>query len=271
MPELPEVETTCRGIKAHILTETISRVIVRNRQLRWPVSASLNKKLQGETIRKVDRRGKYILLQVAPGTILIHLGMSGSLSIVDANTAAEKHDHVDFVLTNGKCLRLRDPRRFGAVLWAGKNPQQHKLLKTLGPEPLSEGFNGHYLYTQSRQRSRAVKTFIMDSHLVVGIGNIYASESLFRSGIHPRRPAGKIALSRYEKLAASIKQVLSDAIRSGGTTLRDFVNGEGKPGYFAQQLQVYGRVGKPCYLCNKPIRQIRLGQRSTFYCPYCQH
>ncbi|MFT5350244.1 MAG: formamidopyrimidine-DNA glycosylase [Planctomycetota bacterium] len=270
MPELPEVETTRLGIEPHVLGQTISKVIVRNRQLRWPVPATLNSRLQGEKIEKVDRRGKYILLQVAQGTTLIHLGMSGSLRIVEASVAPEKHDHVDLVLTNGKSLRMRDPRRFGSVLWAGKEPFQHKLLKELGPEPLEENFTGDYLYALSRRRSQAIKTFIMDSHKVVGVGNIYASESLFRCGIHPLRAAGKISKQRYEKLVVAIKQVLNDAIYNGGTTLRDFVNEAGEPGYFAQKLNVYGRNNEPCYLCKNPVRQIVLSQRSTFYCPHCQ-
>lgn len=270
MPELPEVETARRGIEPHLLNETVAQVIVRNRQLRWPVPASLNKKLSGKQIQKVDRRGKYILLQVEQGTTLIHLGMSGSLRIVDASSAPEKHDHVDIVLTSGLCLRLRDPRRFGSVLWAGKEPLKHKLLKSLGPEPLSEGFTADYLFEKSRQRNQAIKTLIMDSHLVVGVGNIYASESLFRCGVHPKRAAGRIALQRYACLVAAIKQVLNEAIRCGGTTLKDFVNSEGSPGYFAQKLNVYGRKNEPCHTCNKPIRLITLGQRSTFYCPVCQ-
>lgn len=271
MPELPEVETTRRGIAPHLLDETVVQVIVRNPQLRWPVTTSLNKKLQGEKIVKVSRRGKYILLQVERGTTLIHLGMSGSLRIVDANMPAEKHDHIDIVVSSGKCLRFHDPRRFGSVVWAGKQPLQHKLLQNLGPEPFSEEFTGDYIYTKSRQRNQAIKTFIMDSHLVVGVGNIYASESLFRSGIHPKRAAGKVAMHRYRNLVESIREVLNEAIDNGGTTLRDFVNSEGIPGYFAQELNVYGRKNEPCYSCNTPIRQITLGQRSTFYCPECQN
>ncbi len=270
MPELPEVETTCRGIEPHLLDETVVKVTVRNRRLRWPVPINLNKKLEGSKIEKVKRRGKYILLQTEQGTTLIHLGMSGSLRIVNASIPAEKHDHVDFMIANGKCLRLRDPRRFGSVLWAGKKPLQHKLLKTLGPEPLDEEFNAEYIFTKSRQRSQAIKTFIMDSHLVVGVGNIYASESLYRCGINPKRAAGKTALPRYEKLVVAIKNVLGDAISSGGTTLKDFVDSEGSPGYFSQHLNVYGRKNEPCYTCKNPIRQITLGQRSTFYCPVCQ-
>ena len=271
MPELPEVETTCRGIAPHMLEQTISRIIVRNRQLRWPIPTMLGKKLQGEKIASIYRRGKYILLQVSHGTTLFHLGMSGSLRLVDENEAAEKHDHFDLVLTNGLCLRLRDPRRFGSILWAGKEPLQHKLLKSLGPEPLEEDFTASYLHAKSRQRKQCVKTFIMDSHIVVGVGNIYASESLFRCGIHPSRAAGRVSKLRYESLVKMIKQVLNEAIQKGGTTLRDFVNGSGEPGYFAQKLNVYGREGEACRVCKKPIRQITLAQRSTFYCLVCQH
>ncbi len=271
MPELPEVETTRQGIEAHVLGKTIVRIVVRNPHLRWPVPASLNKRLKDEKILKVDRRGKYILLKVNAGTTLIHLGMSGSLRIIAATTPAEKHDHVDFVLDSGKCIRLRDPRRFGSVLWAGKQPFQHRLLRRLGPEPLSDAFTDDYLYANSRQRKQAIKTFIMDSHVVVGVGNIYASEALFRCGIHPQRAAGKIAKCRYINLVNAIKQVLNDAISSGGTSLRDFVSSEGAPGYFARQLNVYGRQHQPCLTCNRPIRQITIAQRSTFYCPACQH
>ncbi|MBT7952742.1 MAG: bifunctional DNA-formamidopyrimidine glycosylase/DNA-(apurinic or apyrimidinic site) lyase [Gammaproteobacteria bacterium] len=271
MPELPEVETTRRGIEPHLLDETVVRVIVRDHRLRWPVPKTLNKKLQGQKIEKINRRGKYILLQVEEGTTLIHLGMSGSLRIIDAHTPAEKHDHIDIVVSSGKCLRMRDPRRFGSVLWAGKEPLKHKLLQKLGPEPLSDEFTSDYIYTKSRQRNQAIKTFIMDSHLVVGVGNIYASEALFRCGIHPKRAAGKVSMHRYKNLVDSIREVLSEAIDNGGTTLRDFVSSEGTPGYFAQKLNVYGRKNEPCHSCNTAIRQITLGQRSTFYCPDCQH
>jgi formamidopyrimidine-DNA glycosylase len=271
MPELPEVETTCRGIAPHMLEKTISHIVVRNRQLRWPIPPILGKKLQDEKIEHIYRRGKYILLQVSRGTTLFHLGMSGSLRLLDSNETAEKHDHFDLVLTNGLCLRLRDPRRFGSILWAGKEPLQHKLLKSLGPEPLEEDFSGDYIYAKSRQRTQCVKTFIMDSHLVVGVGNIYASESLFRCGIHPARAAGRVSKQRYNSLVAIIKQVLDEAINKGGTTLRDFVNGSGEPGYFAQKLNVYGRADEACRVCKTPIRQITLAQRSTFYCPACQH
>ncbi len=270
MPELPEVETTRRGIEPHCLGQLIDKVTVRNRNLRWPVPANLDEKLRQAKIVSVQRRAKYIILQTSQGSVLIHLGMSGSLRVVDSALLPEKHDHLDLVLSSGKCLRLRDPRRFGSVLWAGKQPLRHKLLKELGPEPLSEEFNGDYLHSRCLKRQQAIKTFIMDSHIVVGVGNIYASESLFRSGIHPQRAAGRIARHRCDKLASIIKQVLGEAIEKGGTTLRDFVNSEGSPGYFAQRLTVYDRAGEQCYVCGNSIRQITLGQRSTYYCSNCQ-
>ncbi len=270
MPELPEVETTCQGIKPYVLGTTITSVIVRNRQLRWPVPRSLNKKLSQQTIRAVDRRAKYLLLYTDNGCLILHLGMSGSLRLTNGKTPAEKHDHVDFIFSTGIRLRLRDPRRFGSIHWTETDPLQHKLLINLGPEPFSKEFNGQYLFAGSRGRTQAVKTFIMDSRIVVGVGNIYASESLFMSGISPRRQAGKVSLARYKKLAVAIRDVLQQAINKGGTTLRDFVYGEGTPGYFRQELQVYDRGGEPCFFCNKPIKQIRQGQRSTFYCSKCQ-
>ena len=270
MPELPEVETTCSGIRPHLLGQTIVKVQVRNRQLRWPVPINIDKKLQNTQVLGVERRGKYILLQATSGTTLIHLGMSGSLRMVNASLPPEKHDHVDIILSNGDALRLRDPRRFGSVLWAGEHPLQHKLLAALGPEPLGDEFTGEYLFNRSRKRKQSIKTFIMDGHVVVGVGNIYASESLFLAGIHPKRAAGITSAKRYDLLASSIKTILSSAIESGGTTLRDFVNGEGEPGYFSQELAVYGRADEPCLSCNKPVRHITLGQRSTFYCPACQ-
>ena len=271
MPELPEVETTRRGIEPHVLGQTIASVLIRNRNLRWPVPRSLDRRLRGNRIDHVGRRGKYILLRATSGTILVHLGMSGSLRIVNGDSVAGKHDHVDIIFTNGKCLRLRDPRRFGSVLWAGQRPFQHKLLRSLGPEPLEDEFNSLYLYETTRRRKLAIKALIMDSRMVVGVGNIYASEALYRCGIDPRRAAGRISLSRYDKLVQAIKQVLDDAIGDGGTTLRDFVNGEGSPGYFGLKLNVYGRPNQPCYACNNPIHQITQGQRSTYFCPKCQH
>lgn len=270
MPELPEVETTRRGIEPHICNRSIETVIVRERRLRWPIPAGLKKTLQGEIVHAVERRGKYLLLRTQSGTVIMHLGMSGSLRITPAHTPAERHDHLDIVFSHGQALRLRDPRRFGAVLWTTRAPEQHKLLKALGPEPLGEAFGENYLFTLSRGRKAAVKNFIMDSHVVVGVGNIYASESLFLAGINPNNAAGRISLQRYQRLVHAIRQVLTAAIAQGGTTLRDFVQENGQPGYFQQSLNVYGKTGAPCPRCAKPIRQITLGQRSTFYCTQCQ-
>lgn len=271
MPELPEVETTCRGIRPHLLDQTIEKVVVRNRNLRWPVPAGIGSKLSAKKITAVRRRGKYILLETQAGTLLVHLGMTGSLRILQQDSEVQKHDHLDLILDNGHVLRFRDPRRFGSVLWGGNNPLQHKLLRALGPEPLSNSFDGDHLFLRSRNRKQSVKTFIMDSHNVVGVGNIYASEALFKSGIHPRRAAGRISTKRYVHLAEAIKSTLQDAINSGGTTLRDFVNSEGEPGYFSQHLLVYGRDRELCYNCKEGnIRLVVLGQRSSYYCPKCQ-
>jgi len=271
MPELPEVETTRRGILAWVKGQQVVGVAIRQRQLRVPVSAQLVRELSGQQIQDVGRRGKYLLLYCETGSVIIHLGMSGSLRIVTAATAAGKHDHADICLANGYCLRLRDPRRFGLLLWTRRDPLRHRLLADLGPEPLGPDFDGDYLYRRSRGRRQAVKPFIMDSHCVVGVGNIYASEALFRAAIHPARPAGRIGLARYQDLAEAIRQVLRQAIAEGGTTLRDFYYGDEQPGYFAQSLQVYGRDGQPCVTCGAAIRQSRLGQRASYYCPACQH
>ncbi len=270
MPELPEVETTRRGIEPHIKDKQVEDVIVRHHQLRWPVPRGLKAKLVGHKVQSVSRRAKYLLIEFDHGTLILHLGMSGSLRIIDRALPAEKHDHLDILFGHGKALRLTDPRRFGCVLWSEDNPQQHELIAQLGPEPLSTDFNGEYLYRQSRGRKSTIKQFIMDGKIVVGVGNIYASESLFLAGINPKRIAGKVSRERYDKLTEAIKQVLSAAIKQGGTTLRDFVGGDGKPGYFAQQLNVYDRKDKPCPVCGTPIRQFVLGQRSTYYCPKCQ-
>ncbi len=270
MPELPEVETTRRGIAPYVAGQRVTRIIVRNARLRQPVSPELAGGLVGQTLQAVERRGKYLLLRSPVGSVIIHLGMSGSLRILPSATPAEKHDHVDIVLASGDCLRLRDPRRFGAVLWTQENPLQHALLRDLGPEPFSDAFDGVYLYQRSRGRSLAIKQFIMDSHIVTGVGNIYASETLFLAGIHPLRAAGRISQQRYQRLTLAIQQVLSDAIAQGGTTLRDFYNGEGKPGYFQQQLKAYGRTDQPCVRCGRAIVQIKQGQRSTFFCATCQ-
>lgn len=271
MPELPEVETTRRGIAPHVTGQTVLQVIVRQRRLRWPVPARLGRELPGEVIRQVDRRAKYLLLRTDGGTVIVHLGMSGSLRVVDAASPAGRHDHVDLVLADGRALRLTDPRRFGAVLWTRNLAEHHPLLADLGPEPLDPHFTGDYLYARARGRRIAVKPYLMDSRTVAGIGNIYANEALFLAGIHPNRPAGRVARERYRRLAASVRQVLEESIAQGGTTLRDFLNSEGKPGYFRQYLRVYGRDGAPCPTCAGAIRELRQIQRSTFYCPACQH
>lgn len=270
MPELPEVETTRRGIAPHIIDKPVTDVIVRQSKLRWPVPRGLGKKLIGHRILRVQRRAKYLLLGFEHGTLLLHLGMSGSLRIVPTTEAAAKHDHFDIVFNNATALRLTDPRRFGAVLWTPNAPDTHDLLAHLGPEPLSDDFNGEYLFQRSRGRKNSIKQFIMDGKVVVGVGNIYASESLYLAGINPKRAAGRVSRERYEKLVAAIKQVLAAAIKQGGTTLRDFVGSDGKPGYFAQQLNVYGRAGEDCPGCGSTIKQIVIGQRSTYYCPRCQ-
>ncbi len=269
MPELPEVETTRLGITPHIKGKRVSRIIVRNRQLRWPVSRRLEQELTGEVIRDVQRRAKYLLLESDAGTAILHLGMSGSLQVIASDKPAGKHDHVDIIFAD-IALRLTDPRRFGSLLWTRRPAAQHRLLLALGVEPLGDAFSGDYLYQRSRQRKVAIKQFIMNSRVVVGIGNIYASEALYMAGIHPTRAAGRISKQKYQLLAEVIREVLNDAIKMGGTTLRDFVNGEGKPGYFSQQLNVYGKTGEPCISCRVPIKELRQGQRSTFYCPKCQ-
>ncbi|WP_313279891.1 bifunctional DNA-formamidopyrimidine glycosylase/DNA-(apurinic or apyrimidinic site) lyase [Stutzerimonas balearica] len=269
MPELPEVETTRRGIAPHLLGQTIERVVVRDRRLRWPIPEDLDVRLSGQRIEAVERRAKYLLIRVQSGTLIAHLGMSGSLRLVPAELPAAKHEHVDILLGSGQALRYTDPRRFGALLWS-QLPLEHPLLASLGPEPLDEGFDGRRLYELSRGRSMAVKPFIMDNAVVVGVGNIYASEALFAAGIDPRRPAGGISRARYERLAAEIRRILAMAIERGGTTLRDFVGGDGKPGYFQQELFVYGRGGAFCKLCGSTLREVRLGQRASVYCGRCQ-
>lgn len=269
MPELPEVETSRRGIAPHIVGATVSRVMIHERRLRWPVSRAVDRNLPGQTITSVGRRAKYLLINTEKGTAILHLGMSGSVFIVNADTPASIHDHVDLAFESGLMLRFRDPRRFGSLHWS-RHPSAHRLLKGLGPEPLSEAFDGSYLWQRSRGRSVSVKQFIMNANIVVGVGNIYASESLFMAGINPRRAAGRIARHRYDTLAGAIKDVLDKAIRAGGTTLRDFYGGGGEPGYFQQQLEAYGREDEPCRRCNTPITAIVQGQRSTFYCKRCQ-
>lgn len=269
MPELPEVETTRRGIAPHLEGVEVADVVLRTPALRWPIPGEITQRLPGQTITAVERRAKYLLLRTEVGTLMLHLGMSGHLRILPATTAPNKHDHVDLVLSSGQCLRLNDPRRFGAVLWMAPG-ESHPLLTALGPEPLSEGFGPAVLQQQAKGRKTAIKTLIMDNHVVVGVGNIYANEALFLSGIHPARAAGKVSAACLAALAVNIQRVLSEAIAQGGTTLRDFLASDGKPGYFQQQLRVYGRTGQPCPVCATPIQQLRQGQRSSFYCPQCQ-
>ena len=270
MPELPEVETTLRGLAPHLLGQCIADVVIRHPHLRWPIPKNLPKILGGLTIRAISRRAKYLLLECDSGTLILHLGMSGSLRILPADTAIEKHDHFDLLLANGFLMRLRDPRRFGAVLWCEGDPAQHPLLAQLGPEPLQENFDADYLYRATRKRSAAIKLVIMDGHVVVGVGNIYANEALFRAGIRPQLVAGKLSTPRCARLVQTIRETLTEAIALGGSSLRDFVNSDGKPGYFQQHYWVYGRTGEPCHACGAPIKQIKQGQRSSFYCPVCQ-
>jgi formamidopyrimidine-DNA glycosylase len=270
MPELPEVETTCRGIAPHVTGQRITRVIVRERRLRHPIPRRFAATVTGQRISEVGRRGKYLLLACDAGTLIIHLGMSGTLRLVPAAKPAEKHDHVDLQLDNGMALRLRDPRRFGLMVWTAEDPLRHPLLSALGPEPLTAVFSAAYLFKRSRGRSVAIKQFIMDAKIVVGVGNIYANEALFMAGIHPLRAAGEVTAAEYVLLAKAIKRVLRKAIVAGGTTLRDYVGGDGRSGYFAQRLLVYGRGGQPCPRCSHEIEMLRLGQRATYFCPRCQ-
>lgn len=269
MPELPEVETSRRGIAPWVEQQEVRDVIVRDRRLRWPVPDDMELRLSGQRIRSVGRRAKYLLFDTAAGTAMLHLGMSGSVRIIEQDEPAGKHDHVDIRFHSGKALRFRDPRRFGSLLWA-ENPFEHALLRNLGPEPLSDEFDGDYLWRAARGRKVSIKPFIMNSNVVVGVGNIYASEALYSAGIHPKRQAGRVARARMDRLATSIRSVLQRAIDAGGTTLRDFHGGDGEPGYFKQQLDVYDRNGLPCRNCDTPITSLVLGQRSTYYCKICQ-
>ncbi|MFK7976015.1 MAG: bifunctional DNA-formamidopyrimidine glycosylase/DNA-(apurinic or apyrimidinic site) lyase [Halioglobus sp.] len=269
MPELPEVETTRRGVEPYCQGRHVLEVIVRDGRLRWPVPDILPELLRGLVIVQVTRRAKYLQFETERGTLLIHLGMSGSLRVVPDDEPVQAHDHLDICLEGGQRLRYNDPRRFGSAHWVPAG-QTHVLLTKLGPEPLGDGFDGQLLYRRSRGRKGPVKAFIMDAHVVVGVGNIYASEALFLSGIRPDRAAGRVSLARYNVLSENIKRVLTSAIEQGGTTLRDFVGGDGKPGYFAQQLYVYGRAEEPCKVCNTPLREVRLAQRSSVYCVTCQ-
>lgn len=270
MPELPEVETTVRGIRPHVLGKIISDVVIRDARLRWPVPSDLAEHLRGARFTAVERRAKYLLLSTTDGTLIIHLGMSGNLRVLPANTPPRKHDHIDITFADGNCLRLHDPRRFGAILWCNGDPQHHKLLRALGPEPLGDSFSGEVLFEKTRGRKVAIKLFIMNSAIVVGVGNIYASEALFRAAISPRRAAHRLTREQCKQLVAVIREVLHEAISQGGTTLRDYVGSSGDSGYFQLKLNVYGQAGEPCTRCGTLVKQIRQGQRSTFYCTHCQ-
>ncbi len=275
MPELPEVETTRRGVAPYVQGAQIERAIVNHAKLRWPIPPTLPGRLHGATIVALERRAKYLLFRCTAessdlGHLIVHLGMSGSLRMTERELPFRKHDHFVLRFTNGTDLRLHDPRRFGAVLWKKGDALQHPLLKNLGPEPLSEAFNAISLQRSCQHRKVAIKQHIMNSRVVVGVGNIYANEALFLAGINPKRAAGNLSMQRLERLVAAIKQVLSEAISQGGTTLRDFVREDGEPGYFKLFLNTYGRTGEPCHHCGTPIRQQVIGQRSTFYCPKCQ-
>ena len=269
MPELPEVETVRRGLAPHVEKHRLAGARVRDPRLRWPVPADLDRCLRGQTVHALDRRGKYLIFRCDAGCLICHLGMSGSLRLCPANTLPDKHDHIDLLLENGRLLRYRDPRRFGAMLWS-EDPARHPLLAPLGVEPLSDEFDGGLLHDLCRGRARDIKAVIMDAHKVVGIGNIYANEALFHAGIDPRLVAERLSRPRCGRLAEAVRTTLSRAIAAGGSTLRDFVDGEGNPGYFQQTYYVYGRTGQACRLCGTPIRQIRQGNRSTFFCPRCQ-
>jgi len=273
MPELPEVETTRRGLLP-LIGQTVKQVVIRNPALRWPIPGHLVQTLQDRQLVELSRRAKYIIAKfgnsAGSGSLILHLGMSGRICLLKQDEPPAKHDHFDIHFADGHVLRLRDPRRFGAVLWAAGDPNEHSLLSVLGPEPLEATFDGAYLHKNIRTRTSPIKNVIMDSHLVVGVGNIYASESLFRARINPQTPANKLSLARCERLVAEIKSTLQDALQAGGSSLRDFFGADGNPGYFQQEYFVYARTNQPCKVCGIAIKSIRLGQRSTFYCSHCQ-
>lgn len=276
MPELPEVETVLSGITPYVLGNTVERVVVRERRLRWPVPSGLPRLLVHKQFVRLARRAKYLLFHTSSGhtssgCLLVHLGMSGSLRVhTEPGVIAGRHDHIDIIFSTGHCLRYHDPRKFGSVLWTNSDPYQHRLLRSLGPEPMTDHFNVDHLHTRAQGSRQMIKQFIMNSHVVAGIGNIYANEALFRAGIHPKRRAGNISKKRYLGLVVAIKQVLSEAIAKGGTTLKDFLHSDGEPGYFSQELKVYSRVGKECFNCKTEIREIKLHHRATYYCVKCQ-
>ncbi len=270
MPELPEVETTRQGILPHIKDQTVASVLIRQYSLRWPITENMVQLISGKKLLNVSRRGKYLLLEFDQGSAFIHLGMSGSIRILGIDAPAGKHDHFDICFSNGKLLRYNDPRRFGTFLWVGAEPLQHKLLAKLGVEPLGNEFDAEMLFKASRNRKIAIKQFIMDSHIVVGVGNIYANEALFQAGIHPSRQVCRISLKRYQTLVDVIKNILRKAIEQGGTTLKDFYQGDGKSGYFSQSLNVYGRADLACVQCARRLVEIRQSGRSTVFCKHCQ-
>lgn len=269
VPELPEVETTRRGIAPHVTGRRITGVVLRRPDLRWPIPDAIRDELPGQRIDDVRRRAKYLLLDVQTGSAILHLGMSGSLRVLAPDTPVKTHDHVDIGLDSGRVLRFTDPRRFGALLWQPAG-ETHELLRGLGPEPLSADFDAAYLARRFARKAAPVKHVLMDQRIVVGVGNIYAAEALFRAGIHPVRAAGRIGAARIERLVAAIKDILGYAIQRGGTTLRDFISPDGEPGYFEQELFVYGREGLPCKVCGTVLRGADWGQRATVYCPRCQ-
>lgn len=271
VPELPEVETVRRGLEPHWVGRRIARVVVREPRLRWPVPATLARRSAGRRVERLDRRGKYLIATLDSGDrLILHLGMSGRLFVLDAAHPLKKHDHVDFLLDSGHLIRFHDPRRFGALLWWARDEASHPLLAGMGPEPFDPAFDGEHLFRKSRGRSAPVKPFVMDGRIVVGAGNIYAAEALFRAGIRPTRAAGKLSRADCERLAQAIRCVLAEAVEQGGTTLRDFFGADGASGYFQQRLNVYGRDGEPCAVCGTTIRHLVLGQRASCYCPGCQ-
>lgn len=268
MPELPEVETTLKGVAPYLTEYVLEAATIRNASLRWPVSEQVHQ-IKSQKILKVTRRGKYIIIHFAQGAMLIHLGMSGNLRVVSPDKPVQKHDHVDLIISSGKIIRFNDPRRFGCVLWAD-DWSTHKLIESLGLEPLTDEFTGKYLHTKAKGKKTTIKQFIMNSKLVVGVGNIYANEALFLAGVHPAKIVSTVSLKKMNTLVEKIKHVLSEAIIQGGTTLKDFVGSDGKPGYFKQKLNVYGRAGEPCHTCKKTLKEIRQNNRSSVFCSQCQ-
>jgi len=270
VPELPEVETTRRGVAPHVEKHRVTAVRVYDRRLRWPVPRDLSRRLVGRTIERLDRRSKYLLFRVGPATLIVHLGMTGTLRVFNKAPPRQRHDHVDLELDTGAVLRYHDPRRFGAMLWSSGPACEHRLLSQLGPEPFATEFNAAYLHRATRGRRAAIKVALMDSRLVVGVGNIYASESLFRAGIRPTRAANRISVKRFSRLVDAVRETLTEAIAKGGSTLRDYVDSRGERGYFQLDYFVYGRDRQPCRVCGGTIHTVRLGGRASYFCPRCQ-